>query len=111
MYIARNHTIYCNEFLGSEPKEVFCMELDSIFDILNCVRRYDPCDTRNPITLSNLPHLLQEIGGHIAYIKILDILVDTSILVRDATKIPVNQKEVEVVLNCKGVAKYKKNVF
>lgn len=78
------------EFANVTQTAIFCKTFNDMIDILNTCSIYDPCPTRQPITLDNLGQLRKKIDCFIKYIQNLQIEVDSKFTVDDANKIPVN---------------------
>lgn len=78
-----------NEFEGSEATEIFLKNMNDALDLLNTSSRFDPCPTRNAITLENLEDLRVKANYLINYFQSLEFKTAVR------KKVPKNAKNID----------------
>lgn len=96
------------EFKGSKITEIFLKNRTDASDFLNTAPKFDPCPTRNPITLDNLSDLKVKTNNLIAYFKNLEFESEVRKRApKNATNIA-NNTLVSAAINTKGRVTYSK---
>lgn len=95
------------EFAESEATEIFVKNMNDPCDLLNTSSKFDPCPTRNPITLGNLAEVRLIMDRLITYLKEIEFVTEVRVKTNKSKNNSQNNVPVSAVLNSKGKLTYK----